>query len=204
MALVHRHIVRLKQLQRQPADAAAFGTDGNALAREFAEALVSPLTAIKEPDRLVVHAAEGFQFRRLFIRLTGLHAALHESDIDFALLQPGKVFERAGRSFDLERHAILLQDRRVAFGEGIVGPALAAGADGQRARWRWLDELVGHSKTDADDEHDRPGRRQQVANGQQAIAEFRTHDLAHGRRMVLPVVLRASRSRCACAASFSA
>jgi hypothetical protein len=49
------------------------------------------------------------------------------------------------------------------------------------ARRRRLDELEGDDETDAGDQKDPPGRREQVAQGKQASPDFRHHVRLAGR-----------------------
>ncbi len=195
-------LVGAQQLLRQLAHAGTLLADGDALATQVGQAIEALFAAVEDPDRLVEDAAQRQQAGIvLAVRIVRQFddAALDEADLGLVVLQALDVLQRAGRGLDLERDAVARQDRRVAVGELVIGAGIAAGGDDDFVRRRRLDELVGDVEADADDQENPPRGGEQVAQRQQAGLE----SCHHGSRMVEPVVLRASRSRCAWAASLS-
>jgi hypothetical protein len=195
-------VVGLEQLQRETPNATAVLADGDAPAGELIQLIDSLLAAIEDPHGLVGHAAErtqGAGFIVVVAGCPGTNPPLHESNVSFTFLEALEVLVRTRRCHHLERDAPRSQHGRIAPGIGIIGAGFAAGGDRYAPGRLWRDELIGDDETDCRDEDDRPCRRQHVTESDQPG----TQTLHQGSRIVDPVCLRASRSRCAVATSTS-
>ena len=151
-------------------------------------------------DHLDAVAPDEMRERLEFVDRRILHPALNEGYIHLALAHPLEVLGRPGRSLHLKRNAAGRQQLRVAFGIGVISAGLAARGDRHASRRRRLDKTIGHRKTQRGNHDNRPGCCQQIAERNNFCVQF----IHRGSSIVEPVVLRASRSRCALAASASA
>jgi hypothetical protein len=105
--------VRLEERLREDARTASFAPDGDALAVQLGEEPDRLRRPVEEEDRHVEDAAERHEVVRV---AEARDPALHEPDVD---LEPGiaqalEILERALRRKDLQRHALLGEDLRVA------------------------------------------------------------------------------------------
>ena len=115
----------LEQFERQRARPAAFGADRNFSAAQLVKSLALEFAALEQPQGLVEHRSQRFDFRRfVFVG----RAALDQGDAHpgAPVAQQGEIGHGACRRYETKPDALPREDFLVAFSDLMVGAALGA------------------------------------------------------------------------------
>jgi len=144
---IQGHFIGLKQGGSQGPHPAPFPPYRNALTRQFVELGQGAAAPVKDPEGLVINAAQGFQGRVLRPGRRG-DAPLDQGHFRGIVVieQVLEIFLRARRGADLQGNALLGQDFGVLLSKGVIGPVLRPSGHHHPARGRRFDEMEGHQK----------------------------------------------------------
>ena len=138
--------VQLQHLAEQLRHAGAFRAEVDLLALQVGQLGDRDRLAHEQPYRFGEQAAQRDQALAPRLGLLG-RAALHERDVDLALVQALQVFLRAERALERDLDVVLGEGGGVLLAEFFVGAVFLAGGQQHLARRGRIDQQVGQPRT---------------------------------------------------------